>query len=397
MKLLGGILLVAIVCAACSGSPGAPTCVAGMVVSCPCLGGADGVQTCGADGTFGACMCPGDVDASIPGPPDAAVGGSDASPPAIDASVVLTPPTVLASGLFDPFELALNSTSVFWTNTGGFALPNRGDVSMIGKDGTGQLAIVEGLNRPTQLGADEMHVYWTNETDGTIQSSNLTGTIVSSPVVESPAGHHFYGDIALDSDSLFLLQDDDVYGYLVRFSTMPFDAMAGAQLLRSPLHGHASAAATDGVSVFFLSSSNGTMTKSPVTPDMASTTSDFASITDGLSTPVAIAVDSAPGVFVAESGSGLIDVINKKGGDPTAIAIGLDPVSLALDATDVYWCEEATGRIMKVSRAGGATTVLAVGQDNPRSIAVDATSVYWINRGTFATNYMDGSLSKLAK
>ena len=33
------------------------SCVPGMAVSCPCLGGSEGVQTCSSEGTFSACMC----------------------------------------------------------------------------------------------------------------------------------------------------------------------------------------------------------------------------------------------------------------------------------------------------------------------------------------------------
>lgn len=33
------------------------SCVPGMVVACPCLGGAEGVQACSSEGTFSACAC----------------------------------------------------------------------------------------------------------------------------------------------------------------------------------------------------------------------------------------------------------------------------------------------------------------------------------------------------
>jgi hypothetical protein len=52
---------------ACGGDDARPVCVAGRVEACPCIGGSTGIQTCLADGTFGACMC-GDADG---GPVDA--------------------------------------------------------------------------------------------------------------------------------------------------------------------------------------------------------------------------------------------------------------------------------------------------------------------------------------
>ena len=55
---------LAAVLAACTGMSETPDasgnhCVAGMVIACPCVGGAMGVQSCLPNGTFGACMCPG--------------------------------------------------------------------------------------------------------------------------------------------------------------------------------------------------------------------------------------------------------------------------------------------------------------------------------------------------
>lgn len=47
----------------CASDTTAALCTPGMVVECPCGGGARGAQTCGADGVFSGCMCP---DASAP-------------------------------------------------------------------------------------------------------------------------------------------------------------------------------------------------------------------------------------------------------------------------------------------------------------------------------------------
>ncbi len=352
-----------------------------------------GTQTCEADGTFGMCICgSGGLDAG----PDASGPGHDGAL-GIDASTTMMPPTVLASGLYDPFELALTSTAVFWTDTGGLALPFRGDVSTVNKDGTGEAGIVLALNRPTQIATDGLNIYWFNEQDGTLQYSDITGATVSTPINESN-GKRLYGDLTIHANKLFFISNVafGTSGGMFTYDINPFNAGSAVELRN--IGGFASGEATDATNVFYLDMTNGTLGKSPMTPDMMSNTGEVTNIAVGFDQPIAVAVDAAPGVFVAERGTGFIDVVDKKGGGITTLAFGVDPVALALDATYVYWCEEATGQIWKVARDGSAApTLIMGGQQNPISLAVDADSLYWLNRGTLAATFMDGSLNKIAK
>ena len=66
------------------------------------------------------------------------------------------------------------------------------------------------------------------------------------------------------------------------------------------------------------------------------------------------------------------------GGTPVALAsvTGSLPVSIALDAVNVYW-GTGDGRLMKVAKTGGTPTMLAFYQARIQSLAVDAASVYW--------------------
>lgn len=52
-------LALAAILTVSAGCSDAPSCVAGRVETCPCSGGASGIQTCQADGTFGSCVCDG--------------------------------------------------------------------------------------------------------------------------------------------------------------------------------------------------------------------------------------------------------------------------------------------------------------------------------------------------
>ncbi len=76
-------------------APGGGQCVPGATVSCPCVGGGNGVQTCAEDGTrLGPCMqCP-SSDAALP--PDASPPSPDAALPPEDATApdVAPPPDI---------------------------------------------------------------------------------------------------------------------------------------------------------------------------------------------------------------------------------------------------------------------------------------------------------------
>jgi len=79
--VIGPALLVS--AAAFAGcSPAASTCVAGMVISCPCAGGGMGTQRCLTEGTYGECSCPPDAGTDIDGSaPEIDAGGPDSGEP----------------------------------------------------------------------------------------------------------------------------------------------------------------------------------------------------------------------------------------------------------------------------------------------------------------------------
>src|SRR5882724_9779768 len=69
------------------------------------------------------------------------------------------------------------------------------------------------------------------------------------------------------------------------------------------------------------------------------------------------------------------------GGAPEKLTDGVNPHTIVLDDTSVYWTDfvAATGDIMKMPLDGGTPVVVVDGQNNPHGLAVDQSSVYWTN------------------
>jgi hypothetical protein len=98
--------------------------------------------------------------------------------------------------------------------------------------------------------------------------------------------------------------------------------------------------------------------------------------------------------------------ISLDGGAPTTLVAGEPDVqsdggncqSIALDDRFVSWPDSrnVNGEIKRVSVNGGAVTTLAKNQLDSVSIAADATSVYWLNSGFSDTDpKREGNLVKL--
>lgn len=274
-------------------------------------------------------------------------------------------PVVLASGQDHPFNVALDGTSLYWTNSA----PD-GAIMKVSLIGGAAAVLASGEHRPGPLVVDSSRVYWTSLADGEVRAVALAGGTVER--------------IAENQPNALCVQVDAATIYWSRQR-----GAMGGDIMRVPIRGGLAtplATAQDlpldlilsGDTLYYLTSNltmdGGSLSKIPIAgAEMPTGISTFAPA------PVALVAD-ATSVYFTDSSPGTVTKIGKSGGASITLATAYDHANeIAIDATHVYWTSQDGGAVLKVAKAGGKATVLAIGQARPYGIAVDATSVYWAN------------------
>ena len=92
--------------------------------------------------------------------------------------------------------------------------------------------------------------------------------------------------------------------------------------------------------------------------------------------PVSLALDASK-IFWTDKGA--VSSHSKNGAEaPVKIATGESgALRLALDDSYVYWTNSG-GKVQKLSKSGGSSTILDSGASGLRGIAADATNVFWV-------------------
>jgi hypothetical protein len=302
--------------------------------------------------------------------PVVVVGGtsstSQAAPPS-QASLV-----TLAAGQTCPWEMAIDATSVYWTDCGD---PTGGYVLTVPKAGGGNgiVALATG-DRLSGIAVGGSNVYWV--------ASNADAS--SGAIMTVPVGGGTPTRFAPQSGSPSHLALDSAFAY--------WTEELATQVVRAPLGGGATTTVASAAGAFQIAlgdsavywlAPQGLMT-APKTGGAAVTlASGFLPLpTNGL------AVNGAAVYFTSGPPSGQpgISEIGLDGGAiavvaPTPPAVGGGPV--ALDATRVYWAD-MSGSVYAAPLTGGTATLLATGQVNVVSIAVDESAVYWLVNGNGA-------------
>jgi hypothetical protein len=96
-----------------------------------------------------------------------------------------------------------------------------------------------------------------------------------------------------------------------------------------------------------------------------------------------LTVDATHAFYTDEAGVWSIPIAGGPSALISKVAMPNEMVlGLAVDDVDVYWTEHQAGLIKKASRKTGKVTVIATGQVGVVSVALDATHVYWIGQPT---------------
>jgi hypothetical protein len=248
------------------------------------------------------------------------------------------------------------------------------------------------MQEPGAIALDAENVYWTN-------SFNLGDfTVRKVPISGGPAtilaSHQAAGPLAVDASYVYfaVLFPDNTYG----LRKVPL--AGGVPITLAPGSGRVTAVAVDATNLYWSdvdcggAPALGSIRKLPLAGGPVTT------LASGQNSPAGIAVDGTSvywadqGTFSCPSpqtacGDGAVRKVAIAGGSPMTLAAGGMPLAIAVDATSAYWLDgwapvvgAATGSVRKVSTEGGAITTLASLNDAYVSLALNATSVYWIDR-----------------
>jgi hypothetical protein len=264
--------------------------------------------------------------------------------------------------------VALDETTVYWTTYEVGDDAATGAILSVPKCGGVPRTLAEHQSVPLLLTLDSTHVYWPNSGDGTVARVAKSGGTPET--------------LATNQLEPLYVATDGVDVYWTTFGQNP-ELEPSASLARVSVSGGEpqtlsskqlalGAIALDGHDVFF-----GAFTSLDVVSRNGGAIRPLAAV--GLPIAIVIADES---IYCLGTYSPDLLRVPRDGGVVTTLAsipFGDGPASgLLVDETSVYWCESVSGQVLRVPKDGGVVTTLASGQKEYTGALVgDGRHLYW--------------------
>jgi hypothetical protein len=195
----------------------------------------------------------------------------------------------LATGLEDPYGIAVDATNVYFTTYAGGRVKKVPIGNTAGNSAVTVLA--QGLSNPAYIAVSGGNVYWTNYGDGTVDSISTSLTAPGTPNVlaTDAAGQNANGIAVSGGDVFYAASNDPGAVYRVTTAGAANTSLAGMQ--NTPW-----GVAVGNGNLYWTTFSNpGSLMSVPTTGGMAVT------LGNNFNDPTAVAVDST-GVYTAGAG-----------------------------------------------------------------------------------------------
>ena len=318
---------------------------------------------------------------------DASSPDADASSPSPCASAGLCAcvdaggACLLAAGQGYPFNLVVDSTSVYWLNA-----PDGGEGAVLqcplaGCGASGPQTIAGQLTGPYGLAVGGGNVYWTEPGAASVDIQPISGGGVS--LIDAaqlvPTGITLAATGPMTTTVYWTSNTPD--GGIWSASLTDTTAIQLVYGQSSPL-----GIATDGTSVYWTNNVDGPSGGGVYSAPLGTNPGGNATMLQGSQPfPTAIAVYGGSVYWInaaTDAGLGSVQACTlasacMSGGQLAGHLLG--PSQIASDGMNVYWTDTPAGTVVKCAVGGcaGAPSNIAIGQQMPWGIAVDGTSVYW--------------------
>ncbi len=295
---------------------------------------------------------------------------------------------VIASAGAPIFDIAVNSTDVWWTQPA--TMSSSG--ALLSKhlaSGMNIVTVVSNLPDPRGIALGVNKVFWVDYINASVDEADLTtvgGAFTTDwppPAVDGSASsvHAKPIDVALDSSNIYWVANGT--GDVLSIPRMNQGNVSPTVIASGQDNPYA--IAVYGGNVFW--ANLGSSTNPPNGSVMQTATTGGGAIITLASSqaePFDIVADANNVYWVDNANPGTVNQVPVGGGNVITLAQGEGaPYGIAVDSTSVYWTSFSDNTVNAVPIGGGdggAKRVYASGQSGPAAITVDATNIYWVNQ-----------------